>query len=254
MRPVRSQSWSQSVLMNKKIGTGYTDDGEHTKKNFASNSFLPVTSNGMRTTRFSALSVIIFILVSAAPTTLSSLVVADAQAMRTLPALPIEHSAPATAPSAPAPVAQKNTPIHRPVHITIPSIGLDSPIVDVGINKKGEIDVPSGKTNNVGWYKYGVIPGNRGTAILDAHVFAALKNLKEVQPGADIYIETEDGELFHFVVAKKQTYVLAGLTSATLFTGLSDNAMNIITCAGSLTPDRSTYDHRLIVYTTLVND
>jgi sortase (surface protein transpeptidase) len=141
-----------------------------------------------------------------------------------------------------------------PIHIRIPSIGLDSPIVGVGVNTRGEIDVPSGTSNNVGWYEYGTRPGNVGTAVLDAHVFAALKNLYQVSPGADVYVTTKDGQTLHFRVAAIRAYALASLTPAQLFTGKSEHAMNIITCAGSLTRDRSTYDHRLIVYTTLVTD
>src|SRR3989338_10251998 len=43
----------------------------------------------------------------------------------------------------------------EPVRLIIPSINIDSPVVGVGINEKGEMDVPDGSTDRVGWYKYG---------------------------------------------------------------------------------------------------
>src|SRR5579872_1397807 len=58
-----------------------------------------------------------------------------------------------------------------PVWISAPSINLFSPIQKVGVTKAGDLAVPSGHTNNVGWYQNGVKPGETGTAVLDAHVF-----------------------------------------------------------------------------------
>jgi hypothetical protein len=65
-----------------------------------------------------------------------------------------------------------------PVSIYIPSIELMTVVEGVGVTKDGKMDVPSGKTNKVGWYKYGITPGKSGTAVLDAHNTAAFKNSK----------------------------------------------------------------------------
>lgn len=140
--------------------------------------------------------------------------------------------------------------ISEPVRLIIPSIGLDTSIIGVGLNNKGEMAVPSGKTQNVGWYKYGVMPGNTGSAVIDAHVFAAFSQLKNVPVGSDVYIVTNSGQKLHFVVSNAQTFALKNLSSDTLFASTNDKDLNLITCAGSLTADHSTYDHRLIVFTT----
>ena len=194
----------------------------------------------MRKTFFLSLSFALFLGVASAPTTLSSLEFADAHMMRPLQEIAV--------------VKPETTPqnVSTPVRIIIPSIGLDSPIQSVGTNTKGEMDVPSGKTNNVGWYKHGTKPGEKGAAVLDAHVFAAFENLKFISPGDDVYVETEDGSKIHFRVADRETYQLSRLSPKQLFAGKSPHAMNLITCAGALTADGSTYTHRLVVYTTLV--
>jgi len=144
-------------------------------------------------------------------------------------------------------------PVADPLRLSIPAASIDAPVQAVGVNNKGEMAVPSGATNNVGWYKYGAVPGEHGTAVIDAHVFAAFQNLDQVKPGTDIYVTTENNERLHFVVSKVATYKLSELTSSMLFTRGSGRNLNLITCAGELTPDHSTYDHRLIVYTTLVS-
>lgn len=149
-------------------------------------------------------------------------------------------------------LAQLSVSHAYPVRVIIPSIKLNSPIQGMGVNTKGELDVPSGKTNNVGWYKYGTKPGDVGSAVLDAHVFAAFAKLNKVTPGSDIYIVMSDGTKLHFKVDDAKTYALKNLSPYALFTPTSNRSLNLITCAGKLTADRSTYSHRLIVYTSFV--
>lgn len=153
-----------------------------------------------------------------------------------------------------AAVASTTLQADYPVRLSIPSLHIDAPIQGVGINTKGEMDVPSGTTGNVGWYKYGTVPGSVGSAVLDAHVFAAFAALKNIEASADMYVTMASGAKLHFVVAGTRTYSIKNLPSSLLFA--SDNyyqRLNLVTCAGTLTKDHSTYDHRLVVYTTLVS-
>ena len=138
-----------------------------------------------------------------------------------------------------------------PMYLYIPSINLFSNMQGVGIDKKGNMDVPSGKTNNVGWYEYGTMPGNTGTAVLDAHNTAAFKNLKNVPVGSDIYILTQKGKIMHFVVREAQVYSMKTLKPSTLFAQAGHPQINLITCAGkNLGGGDAT--HRLIVSAQLV--
>src|ERR1700741_1307239 len=76
----------------------------------------------------------------------------------------------------------------NPTAINIPSIKLNSKIEKVGKDDKGRMAVPSGKTDNIGWYERGTIPGETGSAVLAAHVYAAFKNLKKVRTGDEIIV------------------------------------------------------------------
>lgn len=144
------------------------------------------------------------------------------------------------------------TVVAPPARIIIPSIGINTTIEGVGVNEKGEMAVPSGTTNTVGWFKYGTAPGQVGSAVLDAHVFAAFAKLKYLRPGADVYVITSQNQILHFIVDEKKTFALSELAPEQLFRATKRPDLNLITCAGSLTADHSTYDHRLIVYATLV--
>lgn len=133
-----------------------------------------------------------------------------------------------------------------PARLIIPSIGLDTGIDPVGINKKGEMEVPPGSSPNVGWYKGGPKPGQVGSAVLDAHVFAAFRDLRNVRVGDDVIIVTASGQRLRFVAAESTVFRLSELTSAMLFGRGGDRWLNLITCAGQ--PVGDTYSHRLVVY------
>lgn len=139
----------------------------------------------------------------------------------------------------------------NPAALTIPSIGLFSRIVSVGVNEKGDMDVPSGKTNDVGWYQYGVIPGSHGSAVFAAHVFAAFARLDELRLGDSIVVTDTDGVPHKFIVTEITDYALADLSPRTLFERNDDVGINLITCSGSYVPSIDTYDRRLVVHATL---
>lgn len=157
------------------------------------------------------------------------------------------------APLALAPTAAAASPLSEPAALAIPAIGLGSPVIPMGLTKEGDLDVPDGATNNVGWYQKGVVPGQQGAAVLDAHVYAAFKNLDQLEAGQDIYVAMQDGTSLHFKVTGARVYKLSELSPQELFNKKGGRYLHLITCAGALTPDRSTYTHRLVVYAELVD-
>ncbi len=161
------------------------------------------------------------------------------------------------APDIPAPqelVSQLTRGNDYPVEVIIPSINLDTKVIDLGVNSKGEMDVPDGKTNNVGWYRDGTIPGNVGSAVLDAHVFAAFKNLRHVKVGDDVYVRTKSGKYLHFRIESSLVYPTAKVPVQTLFNRSDKPRLNLITCAGKFIKSMGTYDHRLVDYAVLVDE
>jgi sortase (surface protein transpeptidase) len=131
--------------------------------------------------------------------------------------------------------------------LVIPRISLDSLIKEVGLNKKGEMDVPPGSTMDVGWYKHGTQPGEMGSAVLDAHVYAAFSRLHELKTGDSIYVVQENGEHLHFIVFDTTTYALEDAPREMIFNRDDGRYLNLITCAGTFLPERGTYDKRLVV-------
>lgn len=136
----------------------------------------------------------------------------------------------------------------HPSQIVIPSLKINSWVVPVGVTANGEMDVPDGSTLNVGWYKHGTIPGDVGSAVMDAHVYAAFKKLKNIKVGSTIYVYNARGEELKFKVISSKVYPLANVPMQTIFNDASGAYLNLITCAGRFMPSRNTYSHRQVVY------
>ena len=140
-----------------------------------------------------------------------------------------------------------------PARLIIPEIGLNDAVTSVGLTQGGDMAVPSGSTSNVGWYAAGTVPGQAGSAVFDAHVFAAFKNLHELKVGSDIYVLTETGTTLHFKVTEMDIYPLAQVPAQRLFNAEGGTYLNLITCAGTFIPSQNTYDHRLVIWASLVH-
>lgn len=190
---------------------------------------------------------------AAAPTAASTSAAAVPTAAVVVPPKAVAPSAHARSSGA---VIAKAVPVSAqppdyPKQLVIPSIGLSDAIVPVGLTSGGAMAVPSGKSSDVGWYKFGALPGAAGNAVIDAHVFAAFSNLHAVAAGDEVSVVTVSGKRLRFVVTDVEVYPYASVPTAALFGPTDERHLNLITCYGNLTADRSTYDRRLVVYATL---
>lgn len=146
-----------------------------------------------------------------------------------------------------------------PARLIIPSIQVDADIQHVGITKSGNMAVPS-NFSDVGWYRYGTVPGDIGSAVIAGHVDNGLglsgvfKRLDEVEAGDDVYLESENGIRLHYVVSAVESYPYDAIPLETLFHRADTSRLNLVSCEGSWIASEKTYDRRIVVYTRLVAD
>lgn len=144
-----------------------------------------------------------------------------------------------------------------PSRLYIPSLNIDAKVQHVGIAASGNMAVPSNFTD-VGWYKYGTVPGRQGSAVIDGHVDNGLslpgvfKRLTDIKIGDDVYIEDSEGHKLHFVVYDVEVYPYKSVPMDTVFASSMTANLNLITCEGSWVQSGKTYDHRIVVYTKLL--
>lgn len=155
----------------------------------------------------------------------------------------------ATAESPAKPVAQ------APVHVTIPSLGVDSDIMRLGLNTDGTVEVPpADKGMTVGWYTGGSVPGEPGPAVLIGHNDtrfgrAVFHDLKKIAKGADITVRDEKGTEVHFKVTVRETADKTAFPTARVYGPTDDRALRLITCDGAFDAQGHPVDN-LIVYAT----
>jgi LPXTG-site transpeptidase (sortase) family protein len=143
----------------------------------------------------------------------------------------------------------KSTSLY-PMNITIPKIRVDAKVEEVGITKKGNMATPNSFAKT-GWYKYGTIPGETGSAVIAGHVDNGLalpgvfSNLKNLKKGDDIYIATKNENL-HFIVTESDIYDFDAPTNE-IFEDKDEKLLKLITCTGNWITEYKTHDKRLVV-------
>ncbi len=146
----------------------------------------------------------------------------------------------------------------KPAQLVIPALNIDAPVEAVGVSSDGAMATPK-KSADVGWYKYGTVPGDIGSAVIDGHVdntFAfpgIFREIKKLQKGDDVYIDTVLGERLHFIVEDIRTYPYKSVPTKELFELKDAARLNLITCGGTWIQSEKTYDHRIVVYTRLAD-
>ncbi|MDB5237903.1 MAG: peptidase sortase [Candidatus Kaiserbacteria bacterium] len=154
--------------------------------------------------------------------------------------------------------AAQASPDAQPARLRIPSLGIDASVQYVGITTAGNMGVPNNFTD-VAWYKYGTLPGQVGSAVIDGHVDNGLalagvfKHLADIKTGADVYVVTKDGTKLRFIVESAQAYPYKSVPTTLLFNRKDKARLNLVTCSGSWVKGDKTYDERLVVYTVLAS-
>lgn len=156
--------------------------------------------------------------------------------------------------SAGAPGARGPRP---PGRLIIRSIGVNAPVLGVGVDKSGAMGVTN-ESYDVGWYNRGPAPGDSGDAVIDGHLdwydtsHAVFFNLKNVQIGDDVEVQRLDGVSHHFKVTKVQS-VAYNATVPGLFVPTGAARLSLITCGGKWDVKKGEYLQRVIVDSILVS-
>ena len=164
-----------------------------------------------------------------------------------------EIDAPWLAKNAPAAHAPSAT---LPARLIVPAIDIDADVQHVGVKADGSMGTPSNFTD-VAWYKYGTIPGQRGSAVIDGHVDNGLslpgvfKRLGELEIGDDVYVEQKNGSKMRFVVVDIKHFPYDEAPRELIF-GRSDAVrLNLVTCEGDWIRQQKTDSERLVAFTEL---
>jgi sortase (surface protein transpeptidase) len=144
----------------------------------------------------------------------------------------------------------------EPVRVRIPALGVTSPIMDLGLERDGSMEVPPG-AYPVGWYDRSPTPGEIGPAVLAGHVdwggeAGAFYGLRELLPGDQVVVDRTDGSTATFQVDRVEEHGKDTFPADDVYGDLPYAGLRLITCGGTFDEDTGDYEDNVIVFATLV--
>lgn len=138
-----------------------------------------------------------------------------------------------------------------PVGLRIPSLGLEAPIVPLGLADDGNMAAPT-DPDTIGWYAPGARVGVPGNAILDGHVdwggrLRVFGLLKQLGPGDTVEVADEAGDWLEYQVVWSQLVDAADPPLHEIFSQGPEEEVTLITCGGTFDSGRHAYLGRLVV-------
>ncbi|MGW4952099.1 class F sortase [Streptomyces sp. NB004] len=161
-----------------------------------------------------------------------------------------------TAPSAPA--AEPARPLERsvPVGLRIPAIGVDTPVLRLGLAADGTVEVPPVTDDDrAGWYRHSPTPGQVGPSVLLGHVTVGthgdgvFRHLARLHRGDRIETRLENGTAAGFTVTAVRTVRKAEFPTDDVYGNVDRPELRLVTCGGPLTGGE--YRDNVIVFARL---
>ena len=163
--------------------------------------------------------------------------------------------------SPPAPITYevKNTGLSRsvPQQLRVPSVGINSSLVELGRKADGSMEVPV-EYHIVGWYRHAPTPGEIGPAVIVGHVdnyqgAAIFYRLKDLQVGEIIEVDRADGRTVKFKVEAVKQFPRDNFPTQEVYGNLDYAGLRLITCGGQFNRQSLSYSHNTVVYASIVN-
>lgn len=155
------------------------------------------------------------------------------------------------------PLARSAKQVARPVALTIPAIGVSTPLEQLGRTPQGTLQVPA-STTEAGWYTGSPRPGEIGSSIIAGHIDSTqgpgvFFRLRLLRPGELVYVRRADGTLVVFRVSAEHMYPKNQFPTQRVYGPTPDAELRLITCGGVFDQATGTYLSNVVVYATQIS-
>lgn len=166
---------------------------------------------------------------------------------------------PSSAAAAPAEQLPAVLPASAPVTLAIPSIGVTSQLLHLGLEENGSLKVPqdSGNGAPASWYDGSPTPGERGPAVMLGHVNAlgghtgVFADLQKLKNGDQITVTRADGSTAAFAVYRGALYSKNSFPTLEVYGNTQSSELRLITCDG-YNPATGEFDDNYVIYAKLI--
>ena len=146
-------------------------------------------------------------------------------------------------------------PESHPVAVSIPKLGVRSPLDDLGRDGNGAMEVPENPAR-AGWFSGGPSPGALGPAVIAGHVTwngprAVFHRLSTMRPGDQVTVTRKDGKIAVFTVTRVARFSKSQFPSRAVYGPIDHAGLRLITCGGTYDKARSRYLDNVVVFAKL---
>ncbi|WP_078962554.1 class F sortase [Streptomyces sp. SCSIO 75703] len=143
-----------------------------------------------------------------------------------------------------------------PVGLSIPAIGVDTPVTRLGLNPDGTVEVPPLTARDpAGWYRHSPTPGQTGPSVLLGHVTVGrhgdgvFRRLDRLRPGDRVLARLENGTTAPFAVTEVRTVRRSRFPTDDVYGDVDRPELRLVTCGGPRSGDG--YRDNVIVFAVL---
>jgi LPXTG-site transpeptidase (sortase) family protein len=141
-------------------------------------------------------------------------------------------------------------PAARPARISIPAIGVRAPVVAVGVDDEGLMELP--EREEAAWYRFGSTLGEPGSTVIAGHVDLAgaegvFRRLGEVEPGDRVLVTTAADRAHAYRVVARRRYDKERLP-VRIWTVRGPEVLTLVTCGGDYDAEARAYDSNTLLF------
>lgn len=142
-----------------------------------------------------------------------------------------------------------------PTAIRIPLLGINQRVVELGVSGT-TLQVPT-QYSDVGWWRDGPAPGERGATVMVGHVDsetgpAVFYQLSGLRRGDRIVVRSEDNSRSVFAVHKVVAYARDEFPSGRVYRSDGKPALHLVTCGGSFDTEIGQYTSNVVAFAPLI--
>ena len=144
------------------------------------------------------------------------------------------------------------------MEVSIPTIGVRSTLVDLGLDKrgakKGAMQTPEPAV--AGWFTRGPAPGALGPAVIAGHVTwdgapAVFHRLGTMRRGDQVAVARKDGKTAVFTVSRVARFPKSQFPSRAVYGAIDHAGLRLITCGGTYDEAKNSYLDNVVVFARL---
>lgn len=148
----------------------------------------------------------------------------------------------------------------QPVRLDIPAIGVDSSLLQLGLNPDGTAETPPlTAVSEAGWYRFSPTPGADGSSVMLGHIDSAaygpgvFYRLGALRPGDEVDVTRTDGATAVFRVDRVAEYPKSAFPTQLIYGPTRYPSLKLVTCGGTFDASTGSYNDNVVAFATLVS-